>query len=210
MHKLQQKYLALFLTLLAGTLPLKVAFADQLAEVVLDNGTTVVLHDDFTWEYVILETPTATTDKMPSITTNTPQTNIIPLNPTPMLNVPPKLNQQVMTQSELLKSTAKDGVKVSILNTQWNDDQLGFQFELTSNSNKHYVLVKLETKFYNDDGTLIKSDNVNVWQATFRLPETYLRKNETRKSRVFWINGIDKAQWHKQLMSFKITELESR
>jgi len=49
-----------------------------------------------------------------------------------------------------------------------------------------------------------------VWEAIFRMPETYLRKGEQRKSSVIWVEGIDKAQWQKQLINLKITEINSR
>lgn len=204
MNKLQQKKRLFFSSLLTCILPLQVAFAAPVAEMTLDNGARVKLNDDFTWEYVILEAPQSQTTIAPRAA------HQVTSNAIPTVTAPPKLNQQVMTQSELLKSTAKDGVKINIVNTQWNDDELGLTFELSSISNKHYVLVVLEAQFYNDDGTLIKSDHFNIWQATYRLPDTYLRKNETRESKVFWVEGIDKAHWNKQLMSLKITALESR
>lgn len=205
MHKPQQITRTLIIIATAYLLTLTSAFAAQIAEVTLDNGAKVKLNDDFTWEYVILNNPNETVQKTAQAITDKP------VKTAPPSSLPaPKLNPQFITQSELLKSTAKDGVKVSILDTKWDDDKLGLQFELTSNSNKHYVLVKLETQFYNDEGQQIKSDNLNVWQATFRLPDTYLRKNEIRKSRIFWIDGINKAHWKKELMSLKITELESR
>ncbi|WP_299009872.1 DUF3157 family protein [uncultured Shewanella sp.] len=205
MHKLKQITRILITTTIAYLLTLTSAFAAQIAEITLDNGAKVKLNDDFTWEYVILNKPNETVQK----STQTIDTKSVKAPPQSALSTP-QLNQQFITQSELLKSTAKDGVKVSILKTKWDDDKLGLQFELTSDSNKHYVLVKLETQFYNDEGQQIKSDNLNVWQATFRLPDTYLRKNETRESRTFWIDGINKAHWKKELMSLKITELESR
>ncbi|WP_299495915.1 DUF3157 family protein [uncultured Shewanella sp.] len=204
MQKLQQ-IIRIPMMIITYFLLLNTALASQIAEVTLDNGTTVKLNDDFTWEYVILEQPKQNNDIRASAIAPSP---IEATPPTPPST--PQLNQQFITQPELLKSTAKDGVKVSLLNTKWDDDKLGLQFELTSNSNKHYVLVTLETQFYSDQGQPIKSERFNVWQATFRLPETYLRKNETRKSRLFWIEGIDKTHWKKQLMSIKITELESR
>lgn len=197
----QQKYILFLATLLTLLLPSQSSLAQTVADITLKNGAKVRLNDDFTWEYVILKTP-----ENPKKTTIATSKESVP----PTLATTPQLNEYTLNQSELLKSTTKEGVNVSILNTQWKKDQLGVQFELTSNSDKHYVLVALEVRIFNDNGTLIQTDEFNVWQATFRLPETYLRRNETRKSRVFWINGINKAQWTKQLMSLKITELTSR
>lgn len=68
----------------------------------------------------------------------------------------------------------------------------------------------METSFFADDGSLLKTEKLGVWKAIFRMPETYLRKGEQRKSRVIWIEGVDKNRWQKQLLNLKITEIESR
>ena len=71
-------------------------------------------------------------------------------------------------------------------------------------------MIELEVSLFADSGALIKRETVKVWQAVFRMPDTYLRKGQTRESRVLWIEDIDKAQWTKQLMSLKMKEMDSR
>ncbi|MEZ9197900.1 DUF3157 family protein [Shewanella sp. 10N.286.54.B9] len=192
------------------------AYADEVARVTLENGATVKLNDDFTWEYVILESQakpdTATPVTLPAtVAAVTAAESAAPANVPATTNTSEALTSSAIAQSALLKSTGKSGVKVSYLNSQWDDDgRLGLTFELSSNSSEHYVMIELEVSLFADSGSLIKRETVQVWQAIFRMPDTYLRKGQTRESRVFWIEGIDKAQWTKQLMSLKMKEMDSR
>ena len=193
------------------------AYADEVARVTLENGATVKLNDDFTWEYVILESQakadTANPVTLPAAAAAVAVTeNTTPaVTPTAPIANTEALTSSAIAQSALLKSTAKSGVKVSFLDSQWDDDgRLGLTFELSSNSSEHYVMIELEVSLFADSGALIKRETVKVWQAVFRMPDTYLRKGQTRESRVLWIEDIDKAQWTKQLMSLKMKEMDSR
>ena len=189
------------------------AIAADVARVTLENGAQVRLKDDFTWEYILTETQTApnvlatetvvnastTIDSAPSLTTtSTVATPITTLTAT------------AIAKPELLGTTAKDGIKVSFTNSQWKGNKLGLTFELASTSGEHVTLVEVEASFFADNGTLLKTEKLEVWEAIFRMPETYLRKGEQRKSSVIWVEGIDKNQWQKQLINLKITEINSR
>ncbi|MCH1930435.1 DUF3157 family protein [Shewanella sp. A25] len=198
-------------------------WAADVATLTLENGTKVRLKDDFTWEYIITETksvPEAATATV--ITTATTQTTTITptAEPTP-ISVPnlatsatpttiTTLTQDVMTTPDILGTTAKEDIKVSFKQSQWKGDKLGLTFELGSNSSKHVTLIEVETSFFADNGTLLKTEKLDVWEAIFRMPETYLRKGEQRNSAVIWVEGIDRSQWQKQLLSLKITEINSR
>lgn len=191
------------------------AYADEVARVTLENGATVKLNDDFTWEYIILESQakpdTGVPVTLPATVAAVSENAAPSVTPTTPITNTEALTSSAIAQSALLKSTAKSGVKVSFLDSQWDDDgRLGLTFELSSNSSEHYVMIELEVSLFADSGALIKKETVKVWQAVFRMPDSYLRKGQTRESRVLWIEGIDKAQWTKQLMSLKMKEMDSR
>lgn len=211
MYKALRTYATI--ALLMFSLP---ALAEEVARVTLENGATVKLNDDFTWEYVILESQTKPDTAVPVTLPATVGTVAVVENTAPVKTEALATNTETLTanaiaQSALLKSTAKGGVKVSLLNSQWDEDgRLGLTFELNSNSPEHYVMIELEISLFADSGALMTKEKVKVWQAIFRMPDTYLRKGQTRDSRIFWIEGIDKAQWTKQLMSLKMGEMDSR
>ncbi|AQS40647.1 Protein of unknown function (DUF3157) [Shewanella psychrophila] len=203
--------LALLIFLFPG---LAIAANETLATVTLENGAKVRLNDDFTWEYVILETLPATTSETSAQTTTAITT--IAVGTTSTTNTATQAARQTMTasamsQAELLKSTAKSGVKVSFAKSEWDEDgRLGLTFDLASSSSEHYVMIEMDVTLYDDSGKKLKTETIKVWQAIFRSPDTYLRKGENRQSRTFWLEGIDANQWSKQLLSLKIGEMNSR
>ncbi|MBW3527608.1 DUF3157 family protein [Shewanella sp. NKUCC05_KAH] len=187
--------------------------AADVANITLENGAQVRLKDDFTWEYVITETkaaPNALAAAAVSASSNVASVPSAAVTTQTVAAPVTTLTATAITQPELLGSTAKDGIKVSFAEGQWKGDKLGLSFDLASTSNEHVTLVEVEASFFADNGTLLKTEKLEVWEAIFRMPETYLRKGEQRKSSVIWVEGIDKAQWQKQLINLKITEINSR
>lgn len=191
---------------------------EKMTIVTLKNGATVKLNDDFTWEYVFLETAaTEASAKTQNDTSPTASTTATTATTEPVTviatgaEVAGTLTNSAMEQSALLKSTAKGGVKISFINSQWdNDGRLGLNFELASSSSENYVGIELEIGLFADSGNLIKKETVDVWQAIFRMPDTYLRNGQTRNSETLWIEGIDKDLWNKQLMTLKVIDMSSR
>lgn len=156
------------------------AQAADIGKFTLENGAEVLLKDDFTWEYIVVEQASQT---------------LAPI---------------VLAQPELLTTTAKDGIKISLASSTWDGDRLGLTLDLSSSSSDHIVFVEVAAKFFSDSGHVLKTETLEAWKATFRLPETYLRKGEQRQSRTLWVEGIDKSQWQKQLLQLSISELKSR
>lgn len=188
------------------------AMAAELTTFTLDNGAKVRLNDDFTWEYVILETKPSVPEVIivasPAVSSSQAAQITAPAN---AIISTPTLTANAMSQAELLKSTAKGGVKISFLKNQWDEDgRLGLTFDFASTSPEHYVLIELDVTLFDDTGKRLKTETIKVWKAIFRMPDTYLRKGQQRESRVFWIEGVDPKTWTKELMSLKIGEMDSR
>ncbi len=190
--------------------------AADVATITLENGAQVRLKDDFTWEYIITETkvaaaPAVATVAAPSSTVTTAAAAVASSTSAVEATQPvTTLTANAIARPEILGSTAKDGIKVTFSESQWKQDKLGLTFELASTSGEHVTLVEVEASFFADDGTLLKTEKLEVWEAIFRMPETYLRKGEQRKSPVIWVEGVDKNRWQKQLLNLKITEINSR
>ncbi|MGB6137719.1 MAG: DUF3157 family protein [Shewanella sp.] len=201
------------------------AMASDVAVITLENGANVRLKDDFTWEYIITETVSAPTPlNAPAVVTNVVDTSVanISNNAAQQTNtVTPtvaalvtdsttRLTATALAQPELLGSTAKDGIKITLADTKWKDNKLGLIFDFDSTSDDHVTVVNVEASFFNDQGSLIKTEILEAWEAIFRMPETYLRKGQHRQSPVLWVEGVNQQQWQKQLISLKIVEIESR
>ncbi|WP_137225006.1 DUF3157 family protein [Shewanella sp. MEBiC00475] len=209
------------------------AMAADVAVITLENGANVRLKDDFTWEYIITETvtqPVVVTQvaASPAVMAKSVSSTATAVAPIAVANTPTvsaktpvepsispaiattRLTAAAMAQPSLLGSTAKDGIKVTLANTQWKGDKLGLVFDFDSTSDDHVTVVNVEASFFDDQGGLIKTETIEAWEAIFRMPETYLRKGQHRQTTPFWVEGINKQQWQKQLISLKIIEIESR
>lgn len=201
------------------------AMAADVAVITLENGANVRLKDDFTWEYIITETVSApTTINVPAIATKVADTSVANISataaqqtntvtPTVAASVTDsttRLTASAMAQPELLASTTKEGIKITLADTKWKGDKLGLVFDFDSTSNEHVTIVEVEVSFYDDNGALLKTEKLEAWEAIFRMPETYLRKGQHRQSPVLWVEGVNQQQWQKQLISLKIVEIESR
>lgn len=201
------------------------AMAADVAVITLENGANVRLKDDFTWEYIITETVSApTTINAPAIATKVADTSVANISataaqqtntvtPTEAASVTDsttRLTASAMAQPELLASTTKEGIKITLADTKWKGDKLGLVFDFDSTSNEHVTIVEVEVSFYDDNGALLKTEKLEAWEAIFRMPETYLRKGQHRQSPVLWVEGVNQQQWQKQLISLKIVEIESR
>lgn len=168
--------------------------ATELARVTLEDGTEVVLNDDFTWQYVLLTTPT--TDADTAAAKSTPLTS--------------HLTPAVMANSALMTSNASQGVRVTFKSASWNDSELGVDFTVENISPKTVLKVTIAATLFDDTGNKILTTEFNVWQAQNRLAETYLRKGQQRDSRSFKLDDIDPTQWQKQFISLEVIAVETR
>ncbi|NMH66221.1 DUF3157 family protein [Shewanella salipaludis] len=187
--------------------------ANEIARTTLANGAVVSLKDDFTWEYVItqaIEAPAARRPAEPMMPTAPLMPEVTAVAAKPEMPAGEQLTAQAMSHGAMLGHTAKDGIGVSFERAQWLGDELGLVFTLTSSSKEHVIGVEVEAGFFDDQGMRIKQEKLEVWRAITRVPETYLRNGQTRQSQVFWVEGISQAQWRKQHLSLKITEIETR
>jgi len=197
-------YLQYTLFLLLGSVTLGLSAA-SIGTVTLDNGTIISFHDDYTWEYVAISADAAG-EVNNTISSNKISSNVVnPANSEQALK-----NRASLLRSGLLNTSVKNDVKVTYSNSIWRDQTLGLKFMLSSDNADGVVIVKVAISFYDDKTNKITEQAVNVWQASYRLPETYLRKGETRNSRIIWVDGIDKASWTNKLLSLKVIEVETR
>ena len=194
---------SLFLLLASVTLG---SSAANVSTVTLDNGATVLLHDDYTWEYIAINT-----DIVEEANNAIPSDDIVDLTAITASNsVQVSKNKSSLLHSGLLNTAVKYDVKVTYSDSVWRDQALGLKFILSSDNADGVVIVKVAVSFYDDNANKITEKIINVWQASYRLPDTYLRKGESRNSRIIWVDGIDKTNWTNKLLSLKVIEVETR
>tara|TARA_R110001592_G_scaffold279495_1_gene546928 strand:+ start:1693 stop:2298 length:606 start_codon:yes stop_codon:yes gene_type:complete len=197
-------YLQHTLFLLLGSVTLGLSAAN-IGTATLDSGATILVHDDYTWEYIAINTDAAD-EANNTIPSNFTESSVL----SPSSSEQASTNKSSLLRSGLLNTAVKNDVKVTYSDSVWRDQALGLKFILTSDNSDGVVIVKVAVSFYDDNANKIAEKTINVWQASYRLPETYLRKAQPRNSRVIWIEGINKADWTNKLLSLKVIEVETR
>ena len=169
--------------------------ANELTRVVLEDGTEVVLNDDFTWQYVLLNQPKA--DANTDTETKT-------------ASLTPQLTPAAMANTVLMTTNVSQGVRVTFKSASWDDTELGLDFDIENTSPLTVLKVTIAATLFDDSGNKITTSEFDVWQAKNRLPETYLRKGQQRVSRTFKLDDIKASQWQKQFISLTIIAVETR
>ena len=142
--------------------------AAPLAQTPLPDGRLIQIEDDFTWHYV-LEASAAK-----------------PTQPQSRGDVT-QLGTQVLADPALLHTAAASGVKVHLLQQVREDDQLGLTVEVTNLASGSVVRVQGRLTFYSAQGAQLSQQETPFWQAEYRLPESYLRQDQTRTFRTIWL-----------------------
>lgn len=149
-------------------------------------------------EVVSIDEPVASEDK-----TAQSQTMITPIASEV------RLTKSAMAQESLFGQTAHDGIKIKLDDISWKDDKAGLIFTIDSTNKSNIVQLGVEAQFFDDQGVLMTTKTLNVWQAIKRLPETYLRYGQTRQSATIWVEGIESNHWQKQYVTLKIKDIST-
>jgi len=111
--------------------------AANIGTTTLDNGATVLLHDDYTWEYIGIKTDA--TDKantvLPINIANSSVTSVASVAQT-------STDKSSLLRSGLLNTAVKNGVKVTYSDSVWRDQSLGLKFMLSSDNTDGVVVVQ--------------------------------------------------------------------
>ena len=154
--------------LLAASLFSALVQAAPLQQTHLADGRLIQIEDDFTWHYV-LEASAAK-----------------PTQPQSQSDVT-QLGDQVLADPGLLHTDAASGVKVHLLKQVRDGDQLGMTVEVTNLAAGSVVRVQGRITLYSAQGVQLSQQESPFWQAEYRLPESYLRQDQTRTFRTIWL-----------------------
>ncbi|EKP0308102.1 DUF3157 family protein [Aeromonas veronii] len=143
------------------------AQAAPLSQVTLPDGRQVQLNDDFTWEYLVVKPadPVAADGKAGAV----------------VAVAAPVLTEQAKTNPELLSQAARDGVVVKLDKIE-GSDPLALTFMVSNTGTRNVVGVRGMVTLFSADGVQLSRQEARFWVAENRLPETYLRKGQSRPS----------------------------
>ena len=182
--------------LLLSLLTSSISHAAVLSETKLPDGRQIQIHDDFTWSYVLTEVPAKSAP--------------VAQNPVAVSTAAPSavLTPQAIADPAMLGTIAADGVKLILQNTQQDDDQLGLNIQVSNLATGSVVKILGRVSFYSQQGQLLAQHEVSFWQAEYRLPDTYLRTQQTRPFRTLWLPVPDNNKT--PLVRLEIISVERR
>lgn len=140
--------------------------AAPLTQVSLPDGTQVQLNDDHTWEYLVVQPAQPAAQASPAVTKTEPLV----------------LTEQARARPELLAEASREGVSVR-LDKASGDDALTLTFVATNQGSRSVVRVDGWISLFDQAGHLWAREPARFWLAETRLPETYLRKGQSRPAR---------------------------
>ena len=154
--------------LLACSLVSALVHAAPLTRTHLADGRLIQLDDDYTWHYV-----------RDDLAANP----AVAANETGMS----QLGSQVLADPNLLHTVAASGVKVQLIKQQRKGDQLGLTLYVSNLAPGSVVRVHGRITLYSAQGLRLSQQESPFWQAEYRLPESYLRQDQTRPFRTLWL-----------------------
>ncbi len=180
----KQRYILLVCSLFSA-----LVHAAPLSRIHLADGRLIQLDDDYTWHYV-LEEPGVN----PTVQSNATEVT--------------QLGSQILADPELLHTVAAFGVKVQLVKQQRKDDQLGLTLIVSNLAAGSVVQVRGRITFYSAQGLRLSQQEAPFWQAEYRLPESYLRQDQTRPFRTLWLPLPSHAD--APLIRLEIVDVERR
>ena len=182
----------LLLSLLASS----ISYAAVLSETKLPDGRQIQIHDDFTWSYILTEESAKSAQVAQNpVAATTPALSAV-------------LTPQAIADPTMLGTIAADGVKLTLQNTQQDNDQLGLNIQVSNLGTGSVVKILGRVSFYSQQGQLLAQHEVAFWQAEYRLPDTYLRTQQTRPFRTLWLPMPDGHQ--APLVRLEVISVERR
>jgi len=144
----------------------------------LEDGRQVVLHDDFTWQYVVpVEQREHSVAAQPKVETK--QGLNATAVPAVMTAVPVVTAAQgvpfTLGDNKNIQQLSRSGVDVLLRPATYNNGELVIPTSLTNQSTESVVLVALKVTIYNPQGRELASQQDKVWTSVKRMAETYFR-----------------------------------
>ncbi|PSW04330.1 DUF3157 family protein [Photobacterium lipolyticum] len=157
--------------------------ADQIVN--LQDGRQVVLHDDFTWQYVapVIESPKAVGKTQADVKVGTdsakPAVMAIPVATASPAGIPVATAQKAVRVelgvSKNIQQLSKSGIDVLLQSARYENGELVIPTMLTNQGTGSVVSVVLKVKLMSENGRELASEDLPIWSSIKRVPETYFR-----------------------------------
>ncbi len=167
-----------------------VASASQV--ITLEDGRTVQLNDDFTWQYV----------QQPEIQPQAPIASIA----APIVTTPRGAILKIGSNKPSLQ-LSDSGVDVVLGAAKYQDGYLVLPTAITNQSSQSVIGIELNIELLDVQGKSLVKQETMVWQSIKRMAETYLRPKTSDLGKVIKIK-VPKAESYQLIAT--ISQVETR
>ncbi|MCW8331158.1 DUF3157 family protein [Photobacterium sp. SDRW27] len=174
-------------TLMAFAIATNAWAAPQVAQ--LEDGRQVILHDDFTWQYVVpVEQRKHQTAVQAPIDASTPAAaaaTAAAVSPAVKVAVPAKVEgvHFIPGASQDIQQLNRSGIDVVLHSASYSNGELVIPTSLTNQSLESVVLVSLQVTIRNEQGRELARQEDKIWTSVKRMPETYFRPNTQQRGK---------------------------
>ncbi|WP_299014052.1 DUF3157 family protein [uncultured Photobacterium sp.] len=150
----------------------------------LEDGRQVILHDDFSWQYVVpVEQRQHPVSEPSSIDAETTPASLssptVTAAPVVVTAIPVVTSVQgikfVPGANKNIQQLSRSGVDVLLRPATYRDGELMIPTSLTNQSSESVILVELQVRIHDDKGQELASQQEKIWTSVKRMPETYFR-----------------------------------
>ena len=184
--------------LLCSSTVFSMAHATVIEHITLKDGRQIAINDDYSWN-VILTKDTASSSSLAHREPNAVMGTMTGRD----------LSAQALANPAWLSEVAAQGVKLKRSGVQQHANTLTLQVDVTNLLQDSVVQIAGSVSFYDQQGRWIADQEVKFWTAEYRLPESYLRSQQTRVYEVDAIPLPDK-QIDPKLIRLNIRHVERR
>ena len=168
---MKKQYLSLLFLAIIGA-GAYAAAADTVLQ--LKDGRSVVLHDDFTWEYM---QPRAS-DKTQSSKFDE-KNKLKPIEAIPVVSNHQRHLAQIQLGSDKnILQLNQSGVELLFQAARYEQGALIIPVAVTNNGKSSVIKIDVVYQLFDSQGEQILKDEASVWTSVKRLPETYLRPKQ--------------------------------
>ena len=165
----------LYLMLLLSLMSINTFAADTVVQ--LKDGRSVVLHDDFTWEYLQPQKQESIQSAKYDEPHKLPPIEAIPV----VASERHRLSEIQLGSSKNLLQIQQSGVELLFQAAHYESGELVIPVTVTNNSKASVIKVDVSYQLYDSQEQKITEGEASVWTSVKRLPDTYLRPQKQAK-----------------------------
>ncbi|PVZ72639.1 DUF3157 domain-containing protein [Pelagibaculum spongiae] len=172
--------------------------AEQIVK--LEDGRSVLLKDDFSWQYVV---PTVAVKNDANAVLQS-STSINPLSVAIPVISSVKGTSIFLGSNKPVMQLSDNGVDLLIGAASYKNGLLIMPTQLTNQSSQSVVLVEVEATLSDSKGKQLLQEELKIWSSIKRVADTYFRPKTQRQGKSIELKVPEQSEYNLQLEVIKV------